>query len=272
MSSSNPSRSASDRVNQWLQTSGAALELRVAAAFTGTLGSGQVQHARQYIDADSGLLREIDVVAIAHEQPEVSSDFLRLTAVIECKSSAANPWVAFSNGHQPAYNNNAFLDHVRHRTARCGSDSLDMLGRRLLSPVGERYAYHVADCANASRDQSKSGSSRNQAWDACRQVLAATDAVLRADPDVRTQVRYMSLFLPVIVTAAPLFIAGLAGDGMPASEEVDSLPWRAQSASSMAPGGVGYRWVWVVNERALDTFVGEFKSAISNLRLTSSSR
>jgi hypothetical protein len=82
-----------DGVRRWLDTSGRALELRVARQFR-RLGNAAVEQSRAYNDVQTAKQREPDVVA-RFEWTGLNSVPCSLAVAVECKSSKGNPWVAF---------------------------------------------------------------------------------------------------------------------------------------------------------------------------------
>ncbi len=81
------------RVESWLDSSGRALELRVACAFR-QHGATAVQQSFEHVDPRSQQVREADGRA-DFPWTDLSDLPCTITAVVECKSSQDKPWVAF---------------------------------------------------------------------------------------------------------------------------------------------------------------------------------
>jgi hypothetical protein len=101
--------------------------------------------------------------------------------------------------------------------------------------------WYVISAATVNRD-------KNEALDAVYQVLSATDGV--AQDLARDQLHWTAeIFVPVVVTSAPLFQVTLINDG---TYKVDEMTWallRTRRTSGVE------RAIWVLHESNLDSSV-----------------
>lgn len=226
------------RVDSWLDTAGAALELRTERALA-RVGFA-TRHSSYYDDPVTAKAREVDVVA--SQQGWTSRGGHSLDIVVECKSSADYPWALFETRNSL---NEALTDLMATRLVRgVGPGARELrpppavgLDCPLLAPFGVTVAYSAK--ATASKV--------DVVHQAVGQVLSAATAVADAAAKGRAkEARPESTFVlvvPVLVTAAPLFAVRLANDGTVARRRVDHalLLVREGRPASASPAGV---WLW----------------------------
>lgn len=229
-----------DAVRRWLTQAGVPLEFRTALAFRKG-GAFDVEHARYYIDVDTGTLRETDVVAsFCNGLGFATTQDVMLRVVVECKS-AKDPWVAFLGDDVPAYRSG--VEQLRtFEVVQQGGYDRDKIVSLYDTPVVasvERYAYQVKTMGKGKEDP---------AYGATRQVMAAVRG-LRADvPETtRTSAVY---FVPVIVTAGPLFTCRPGPDGEPVLAQADRV-----LLISRLVADDDLRSVWVMTEAGLADFM-----------------
>lgn len=228
-----------EEVRRWLETSGRALELRVAREFRRR--DADVEPSVGYTDVATGKLREADVVA-TFTWAGLDSVPCTLTTGVECKSSKDKPWVAFMH-HDRSAGGSELDQHVvfMHGPVVGLIEPLASLwiGRHPFTQ--ESVATHVATAFG--------GSEKNAAYDAVRQALSLGLArgatyIQRRNLDNRAVV-----ILAAVVTAAPLFTCHLAE-----TSELQLARVEAFSVWAYSPDG-DRRRVYVVSEDALSPFI-----------------
>lgn len=191
-------------VEEWVQRQGYALEREVAAAlkpwgFRSTLG-------RHYLDASTGKVREIDLVADAQLASHIA-----MFAVVECKHSSpiAGAWIAReSDLRRPHRSWAPILSQTLER--RVGALLGTILG---VFPLGrdrfdeDRVAFSIVEATDESNDV---------AYDAIRQ---AVDGALGWAHEHDG----LALCVPVVVMDVPLFALYHADGG---DEALVEVPWR----------------------------------------------
>jgi len=83
--------SIEEKLHTWLEAQGYPLEMRVAKAFQ--IAGARVIQSEYYTDPSTEESREIDVVA--DWQTRIDNLLVRVSFVIECKSSKDKPWILF---------------------------------------------------------------------------------------------------------------------------------------------------------------------------------
>lgn len=233
-----PAETADDMltgVRRWLDTSGRALELRVARVLKAQ--GAAVQPSMTYTDDVSRLQRELDVLArfgwTGQERTPCS-----ITVAVECKSSTKSPWVAFYDRAATRLGDleNWFSFHHGPFTGITAPLAELWIGR---PPLDEVFVATHTVGAHAKD---------NPADNAVRQVLAAADALKTDYIDTQVADRRGLLVLPLIVTDAPLIACRLDKSGEVALERVTHFHvW------GYASDGRKTR-VYVLNEARLPAF------------------
>lgn len=229
-------------VLQWLETSGRALELRVARTLR-QVGLADVQPAFSYLDTVTGRARESDVVA-GFPWTGMQGVPCTITVAVECKSSTNHPWVAFHADlpvEPPGLQQWAVFAHG------------PFVG--ITEPLAKRWAgcYPFTMSPAASHVVAAHAGDRNPAGDAARQALSCA-AAIRHDY-IRDQAsRKVGLVcLAAVVTTAPLLTCCLDDAGAPVVEEVDEFDvWGYGS------DGARHR-VYVRSERSLPHFADSLR-------------
>ncbi|MEP9384599.1 hypothetical protein [Nocardioides sp. KR10-350] len=225
-----------DGVHKWIESSGRALELRVARTFRHE-GASAVVTSFTYADPVTGLDREGDV--LARYQWEGTHRRAELACIVECKSSTDHPWVGF-------FDRRAERNLVIDSWVAYAFSGLSNFPKRLAAlwisepPFNDyRVATHIA--AAHAKD------SRNPANDAVRQVMSAVLARKKEHVKQHHSDPTGLVLVPLIVTAAPLVSCELGRDGEIHLEEVKSLGvwgWMEGRAKR----------VYVVNESEVEGF------------------
>jgi hypothetical protein len=201
-----------ERVRSWLESSGRAFELRVARTFRQT-GANRVEQSFVYTDPVTDVHREGDVLAYFGWTGVGEQTRSTITAVVECKSSKKDPWVAFfDRSLHPGRDLSSWVYFS------AGPDpQLDtVLGQMWIGqpPFDEpRVATHVV--ASMHRDDTV-----NKAHDAIRQVLSAAEAQRQLWLDNQADRRNL-VVIPLVVTAAPLVACTLNDSGDLDLQEID---------------------------------------------------
>jgi hypothetical protein len=195
------------KVLAWLQRGGYPLEYETARAFRAA--GFPSEQGRNYQDPVEAVSREADVVATLAITASPGFDIL---VVAECKSLNTNPWVVLTTTSRP-------------RQWVPIAEPIRLL-RRLVGPPGtyaeclalpERYGFSVVEAELGDTEPAK-GSKHDRAHDAMQQVVSAAVGIAQQ----QSSWKRATFVLPVLVTAAPLFI--LASDE-PASEQVEPVDW-----------------------------------------------
>jgi hypothetical protein len=211
-----------------------------------------VRPAFHFTDVVTGLVRETDVVAEfawdeqLHQTPNLPCS---LTAIVECKSSRKQPWVAF-RGEGPR----AAADELQQWFSWAYAPYTPVTERLPNLWIGEepfteaRPASHVVAAKFGDREKTTDGKEPNPAHDAVRQVLSAAAAMRKEYLD-RQGLEKRGLFvIPVIVTAARLFNCWLDDDAVAQLEPTERIDvWGYGSDGTRAR-------VYVMNEGALAQF------------------
>lgn len=196
-------------VASWVERSGRALELRVAREFI-RVGGSQVDPSFSYMDLTSKVQREGDVLATHEFSINSTSGRLdgALRAVIECKSSAAKPWVAFDAVLPPnaaSALRDWFVRSFAPWTGAADAISAAWSSHVLLGDTSPASHVVAANLGSAKSEE------KNDANDAIRQALAAARAIGDADRERSNRDGgFASYVAALVVTAAPLFRCSLS--------------------------------------------------------------
>jgi len=242
-----------NKILTWLETQGYPLEMRVSRAFQ--QGGFHVVQSDYYQDRETEELREADVVAGL--QKVIGNILLRVTCVIECKSSNSKPWVLFASDRKlsaPArvtqragnYLAQAFLDGVcKHAEVQ----SLPIL------QVPAKPAYGMTQAFTSGADICYAA--------AMSVANAALGYSFRDEPIThkRSAPDLLEIVFPIIVTEASLFSAHLEKDSSISlkEEKAGLLLWRKQIV------GMPHTIVHVVTASHLKDFVDDASASAQRL-------
>lgn len=234
------------KLHEWLETQGYPLEMRVARAFQ-SAGARAIQ-SDFYTDASTEESREIDVVA--SWQTIIENLLVRVSFVVECKSSREKPWILFVSPETRLT-----------PTASVAQRAASELGRRTLVRVAKEASIQSLPIF---RLPNAPGYSITQAFTSGHDICyAAASAVANAaaakagEIDVPTRglrrVDNLQLVFPVVVTEARLFAAALKDDGAVSLKEQTSgvLLWRNPLV------GLPHTIIHIVTLPALPDFIAQ---------------
>ncbi len=245
-----------DKLYQWLEDSGRALELRAARSLVGTPGCRMALPAYQYEDGLTQKQREGDVMAL-FGGPNLSrtlSTSFRLA--VECKSGRDKPWIAFYDQRRsmhPAKLNDWWLP--------CGKDWTEDLHVKVVGAfewenglLTDRLASHTVSALGKE--------SINSAQDAVMQAMSFARAL--AEKGALTLVgdntsTVLGGVMPVVVTQAPLFACELGHDNQPTLTAVERFDVSVQFGKSPR------RRVYVVSEAGLAKFARSLGRALDRV-------
>jgi hypothetical protein len=212
----------------------------------------RVDHAVPYIDKtadDTDKLREIDVIALITSQA-ISGDETGIACVVECKSSRDHPWVCF---RRSAWASQILPRNIIAKTAWMTSGVEKGTEWR----SGPLFAATGSTCYSISTAGERKGA--NSARYPVAQVLSGTSA---ANTQIVATKDHFSIFVPVVVTAADMFVLDLAPDG--------SLPEPVPTNRELLLGRFRltddtFRAVWVIHESEIDNFANDVADAALDL-------
>lgn len=240
------------KLEGWLETSGFALELRVARAFrrVSTRAGAvprmvdiTVEPSKIYLDKVEAKWRETDVFAIAHSPAR--SPGRRILVVAECKSSTRKPWVVFTDPTRQFTSTNASLDYALKDWG--AGINIQALWRSIVGTPcvpGQVLGYSVAEALGGQQPESREAPGPNAAYSAVRQALSAALALRGNSPAQTTG--WAQFTLPIVVTAAPLFECWIDDAGTVQTKQVPLTALYAQPAADD-----GMQLVQIMTERHL---------------------
>ncbi len=194
-------------VKKWLEGSGFPLEMQTAAAFRKE--GFEVRPSSQYIDAETGKGREIDVLTSLRDP-----DFLGIIEIyfaIECKSSP-KPWVLLTSEDAASGYNRIFAFGVLSKKAKHAFVSRIHEFVETLPWFRKEGAIGYSFRQAFSKESDPAYSAALSAAKACEHLARPTD---------RRHVAPLMLAFPVIVVDAPLIQCSLREDGHLDLQEVD---------------------------------------------------
>lgn len=195
-----------ERLLDWLETSGRALELRTARLFRGTSNVVFANQSVSYVDVTSKQEREGDVHAVFRWLSPTNVVTLQLA--IECKGGKDVPWVAFYDDLRLVPQQMFLWGMTAGEWSADRRD--DFMDTWFESPdlAVDRVATHTVSTFG------KEGN--NQAANAVRQALSFARARVKSGPfhfEGDPELLPISIVLPVVVTQAPLFTCELNAGG-----------------------------------------------------------
>ena len=246
-------------MERWLREAGFPLEMRVAASFRRS--RAHVVQSSYYHEASSGKLREVDVVAWSQRTawgPDVGAD-LDLVVVMECKASRKAPWVALVGETPAALRSDRGLLDVLVNNRYYGAESQWVMypSDFAFLSTPRRTAYSVTQAHSTGAKDNREG---DLPYLAVRQVGQATEGLRRESSAPRGGRPTLRLWLPCVVTAAPLFECWLDDSGNPQTEEVarSLLFTRLSADQDLVP-------VWLLQAGHVESFAEEVAAAVANV-------
>ena len=245
------------KVLSWLGAQGYPLEMSVARAFR---SSGlSVSQAWPYVDVETGQQRETDLLVTRRFGEE--ADRVRVSLVIECKTSRGKPWVLFTDDKQRM--------HPRARVAQRFVAPMEATSASWYRPYarvpGLAAAPLIAGSGTPAYALTKvtfadKQSNEDAAFGALMSVGKAAAGVQtwlsRAYKAPEREER--ALILPVLVLDAPLFICRLGEDENLNLEEVTrgSLDWHFRVGKQGTPTTI----VEVVTKEAVEQLPADLEA------------
>lgn len=180
----------SEKIIEWLETTGFPLEMEAAAAFRAA--GFDVRQSSTFPDPQSDKGREIDVLA---QDPDLFG-VIEISFVIECKSSS-KPWVVFTSDDALSNINRLFAfgvtsDSARKILANNIVNGLPLLSKYIMRPAKGGYGFRQA-----------LGKEADPAYTAAMGALKACYGV--AQDRVGASVPCLAFAFPVVVVDSPLF-------------------------------------------------------------------
>lgn len=202
------------KVEEWLEKGGYPLEMQVCQIFSRY--GFDVIPSDFYVDPESGLSREIDL--IASQTFDFDKFLVTFTYVVECKNNNGKPWVAFENTNFTPAHNTTYLNQPSNG-----------LGKIILNIISNKFSYTFNNFLfpqNRTAYSLVSAFSENDtAYKALRSVTKATAHKIKmgghkGKPECE-------IFMPLIVLSGKLFIGRLVNDRIELSEQDNiSAFWR----------------------------------------------
>lgn len=238
-----------ERLRDWVEIGGRALELRVARAFKDA-GASQVNLSRRYTGTTTDEPREIDVLA-AYHWAGVEKASCRLLVAVECKSGTKHPWVGFyDNWAHPRLEvfERSFV--AKHGSFTALTEPLKALWTAVEPFAEPRVATHIVD--GFAAEEHRKG--RDSSADAVRQAISGGDGLWREYVASQEPGKYRAdIIIAAVVTAAPLFTCRLDDEGHVQLEQVDRLTvWSPRHDGEPTRG-------FVMNETALPEFATQLR-------------
>jgi hypothetical protein len=237
-----------DKVAAWLSKSGFPLEMRVAAQWEGA--GFEVSQGAYYIDSESNVARETDIVA---SMTNVDSEaWARWITVVECKSDRSAPWVLFGGRGRP-------LDAKARLRAmgatRQTQSYLVRVSRR--DDVANLAAFRSDRPAAYGMIQALREGHTDHAYAAVMSVAKAASYFLHEFSKDSVGDETLEMVWPVIITEAPLLEARLSPSNEIEVDEIDqgTLVWRHPTA------GKGIAMIDIVRAQIAPQYIKSIKSA-----------
>ena len=187
----------SEKIIEWLRTTGFPLEMEAASAFRSV--GFDVRQSSTFPDPQSDKGREIDVLAT---DPDIRG-VIEISFVVECKSSS-KPWVVLTSDDALSGYNRLFAFGVTSEAARKvlahRITELPLLGRHIKRPEHGGYGFRQA----FAKEPDPAYAAAMAALKACHGV--AQD---RAPPSIPR----LAFAFPVIVIDSPLFECSRSHEG-----------------------------------------------------------
>lgn len=253
-----------ERLADWIESSGRALELRVARSFSARASVRLVIQSHTYEDTSSKTKREGDVLAIY--RTETDTHYLSLAVTVECKGGTQHPWVAFYDDRRfvPKRRSDWFLVGEDPSTPDSVIDSLVDAWTSLPSLGVDRVATHAVSALGKDPKDGAKNFVRDAMLQAYSFGRAKARAVTRFVGDEPTK-KHAGVVIPLVVTKAPLFKCQLGSDG-----EIDLQP--TERFDLWVPAKSGRRRVYVVSERQMGDMCHELERCMDAWARTATTR
>jgi hypothetical protein len=239
------------RVLTWLSGHGFPLEMRVAEVFQ--KHSARLIQSEYFPDPVTGEAREVDLVA--HWQERFDQTVVRLTFVVECKSSKDKPWVLFASPTKLS------------RKACVSQRAATKLGRYFLREAAddaEVQRLAVFELPSQTAYGGKPAFTEPGKPDAFFAAISSVCAAAAAESDYddqQSRLNYCEIVFPLVVVDSNLFTARLSetGDMELKLQKSAVLVWRNPVLSM--PNTI----VDIVSAEHVEEFVAGRASAVRDL-------
>jgi len=232
-------------LDEWLSKGGYPLEMQVARHFRDA--RWRVVQAEFYTDPDTQTSREIDLVA--YRQADFDGRVVRMSLVVECKSTSRNPWVLFTDG-------SIRLPEGEQVTQNAASHYGTIVLRELskVASFANLQMFQLPERPGYALREAFGGKADN----AYKAVMSVTNAVAALSKEVGAVAEIM---FPMVVIEGRLFECYLKEDNQPTFGEVNGgvLVWRRPVAQRP------YAFVKVVTTAGLAELVGNADLAVTEL-------
>lgn len=245
-----PEGSLDARLERWVESSGRALELRVARAFWQR--DWRVSTSFPYVDLFApNATREGDVLGDL-EWTGSSDARCLLRVIVECKHTPGKPWVSFFGDPPPPASFGQLSDlvvfaHGSH--VGLVEPAVTWAG---LAPFTNSPASHVVTALG--------NDSQNPANDAVRQALSAAYAIkgqyLASQSSVVSEGPRGWIIFAVVVTTSPLYQCHLSSNGRVEVQPVDEVDVWGHAADGSRSR------VFIRNENSLGPFLDQLRERV----------
>jgi hypothetical protein len=278
-----------ERIKEWLERQGHSLEMRVAKAFREK--GFTVSQYEHYIDPESQLVRQVDVVASLSR--EIENCFITARLFIECKYAKARPWIILITSQK--FDSYAFFSRILRSKQPSDWKNAITLQERLvlrillsLNRMQEMSPFNIEAAGYTALEKpDKAPTQRDNAFEATVQVSKSVEAhdieneeiFINTIHDFETNLDeeryflegklrlYLSIAFPVIVINGQLFESHLGDDNEIKVSEIENgvvfVPYRQKEIHPKAQ--VPLSPVHVVTEEKLGNFIIKMQKALESM-------
>lgn len=201
-----------EKVLEWLSKQGHPFELQVGRVFNDA--GWYVDHSRYYEDPVTMKVREVDLLA-SFLLPQ-SESFFTMNIVVECKSSKEKPWIVLgASKWYPQWSTHVLPGAVAQACVESYYESHKRKSVLSILTGPKQMGHGVLRAFHESK-----GNDPSSAYSAVQTVVnAAATFSQRSAQDLLLQVEdgelpSLELYLPVVVTDAPVFSYSLNAEGV----------------------------------------------------------
>jgi len=235
----------SEKVLEWLNSTGFPLEMEAASAFR-TAGF-DVRQSAVFPDSQTDKGREIDVLA---QDPDFIG-VIEISFVVECKSSS-NPWVVFTSEDALSGYNRLLAFAMTSKAAK------EAVSKRIGKDLWESHISRPERGGYGFRQALRKDS--DPAYTAAIGAIKACNVI--AQGRVSSSIPHLAFAFPVIVVDSPLFECSRKSNG---ELELLEVPYSEFLFSAHIPENVGC-CVKVVTKEYLPTFAKWAKDLATTIR------
>jgi len=196
------------KISDWLDKQGYPLEMKVAKLFRekGFI----VRHSPYYLDQESKIRREIDIIASVLLVKENTG--LKFTFVVECKNTIEKPWVSFCS-KQHSLHPRAFI--IQKCATKIAQKLLEEFSKKdielnegFIFKQPNRPAYNITQAFTSDNDK---------AYTAMYSAAKASWSLIKPNYDT---INHNEIVIPMVVIGGKLFESFLDESGQFNVEEV----------------------------------------------------